>query len=330
MPGRPLFPIRERNGLWRFRTLTALEMYERYLSESSVVRSNVLVPNDKLVALPSEMLSGICGCFPMDRDTSIELSMMLDSFKNLRSENIGANDAATGSFAANLQNHPGLSINPNNASTFQTSYKAHDVNDLRITERAEYRKNKGKATKCADWWGQPGETLPLKKEDASCYRESFKQHSFEEIRQNFNVLPIAGKSNPSNNGASAFPNSNIVNSSPSDRHPLGFQESWVQFRMKKPVSEDGGKHYDILTGQQLGRAPSGVYDPTKRANRVSIDKLNAKQAGADRNYDIISNKETIPRFALGFSPVKLKTESRTSAIPALIDKSPLPAISQES
>ncbi|RKO88322.1 hypothetical protein BDK51DRAFT_35053, partial [Blyttiomyces helicus] len=40
---------------------------------------------------------------------------------------------------------------------------------------------------------------------------------------------------------------------------------------------------------EVSRPPSGVYDPGRRANRISIDKINSRVQGADRDYNIISN-----------------------------------------
>ncbi|KAI8803135.1 hypothetical protein BJ742DRAFT_830638 [Cladochytrium replicatum] len=154
------------------------------------------------------------------------------------------------------------------ASTFQVSYKVHDVKTFSKSKREEYVSNKEKASRAGEWWGQSIEKGALVR---SCYKESYPEHSTREILASYMMIPTAGTSNlPLNNpgGGYNFP-------------------SWIQYRMKKQVVDDS-KHYDILTGKELVQKPSGVFDPNRRANRVSIDKLNAKLS-LTRNYDIISN-----------------------------------------
>ncbi|KAJ3332869.1 hypothetical protein HDU76_012793 [Blyttiomyces sp. JEL0837] len=152
------------------------------------------------------------------------------------------------------------------ASTFQSSYLPHDVKSSRERERGEYVKNKGKAGKGGEWWGH----VESRFETSSCYRDSFKEHNYSTLRQREKGRELT-KDEEQN-----------------------FRNQWFQYRMKKPPTDDPGKHYDILTGQELSRIPSGVHQPGRRVGRVSIDKLNAEKYGLERGndkrtYNIISN-----------------------------------------
>ncbi|KAI8850494.1 hypothetical protein BC829DRAFT_388836, partial [Chytridium lagenaria] len=159
------------------------------------------------------------------------------------------------------------------SSTFQASYMPHDVKTARELERVEYAKNKGKAGKGGEWWGHDENKF----ETNSCYRDSFKEHNYRLLRTNLEA-PVAGKGN----------------TKPID--DTQFRQKWFQYRMRKPPTDDPGKHYDILTGKEIERTPAGVYAPGRRAGRVSIDKINnaEQQAGERRNYNIISNAPLNP------------------------------------
>ncbi|KAJ3212653.1 hypothetical protein HDU67_003681 [Dinochytrium kinnereticum] len=144
------------------------------------------------------------------------------------------------------------------------------VKASRDVERAEYAKNKGKAGKGGEWWGHD----ESKFETNSCYRDSFKEHNYKLMRMTALEEKVAGKGNMGK---------------PFDENQL--RQKWFQYRMRKPPTDDPGKHYDILTGKEMERTPSGMYHPGRRAGRISIDKINAEQQGGGdrRNYNIISN-----------------------------------------
>ncbi|KAJ3104114.1 hypothetical protein HDU96_009055 [Phlyctochytrium bullatum] len=140
----------------------------------------------------------------------------------------------------------------------------------REVERVEYVKNKGKAGKGGEWWVHDENSTHFT--TSSCYRDSFKEHNYRALRQTSLEVPVAGKGNMGK---------------PFDENQ--FRQKWFQYRMRKPPTDDPGKHYDILTGKEIDRLPSGVFQPGKRAGRISIDKINEKQQGSDRKYNIISN-----------------------------------------
>ncbi|KAJ3193038.1 hypothetical protein HK101_005558 [Irineochytrium annulatum] len=150
------------------------------------------------------------------------------------------------------------------ASTFQSSFMPHDVKASREAERGEYVKNKGKAGKGGEWWGHVEDKFDTK----SCYRESFKEHNYKVIRVSSLEVPTAGKGQ--------------LNRLSDEEQ---FRRQWFQYRMKKPPADDIGKHYDILTGKEMVRAPTGVFQPGRSAGRVSIDKMNSENG----RYNIISN-----------------------------------------
>ncbi|KAI8806536.1 hypothetical protein BJ742DRAFT_870435 [Cladochytrium replicatum] len=154
--------------------------------------------------------------------------------------------------------------------------RLREVKTFSKSKREEYVSNKEKASRAGEWWGQPIEKGALVR---SCYKESYPEHSTREILASYMMVPTAGTPNIRLNnpgGGFSFP-------------------TWIQYRMKKQVVDDS-KHYDILTakyllgnkGKELVSKPSGIFDPNRRANRVSIDKINAKLS-VTRNYDIISN-----------------------------------------
>ncbi|TPX73548.1 hypothetical protein CcCBS67573_g05178 [Chytriomyces confervae] len=144
--------------------------------------------------------------------------------------------------------------------------------------------------------------LPHNLEPSSCYKDSFKEHNYKALRSitymDPKLKPVLNQQGANNNGVS---NNNNYGNSSADFDKI-FQKQWIQYRMRKPPVEESGKHYDILTGRELGPPPPGAHGPGKRAGRVSIDKLNALKYGADRSggdgkrsYNIISNAP-LPTF----------------------------------
>ncbi|KAJ3096667.1 hypothetical protein HDU97_005697 [Phlyctochytrium planicorne] len=131
------------------------------------------------------------------------------------------------------RHHNGVELTPDGkiASTFQSSYMPHDVKASRDVEKIEYAKNKGKAGKGGEWWGHD----ESKFETNSCYRDSFKEHNYRLLRMNNADGPVAGKGNI----AKAFDENQ-------------FRTKWFQYRMRKPPTDDPGKHYDILTANSCG------------------------------------------------------------------------------
>ncbi|KAI8618598.1 hypothetical protein BC830DRAFT_912963 [Chytriomyces sp. MP71] len=159
------------------------------------------------------------------------------------------------------------------------------VKQTREIERIEYTKNKGRNGSGGEWWGH----VEAKFEPSSCYKDSFKHHDYKSLRSitysdsRGNAPPPLAGSQQDNSAAAEV--------------ERAFQKQWSKYRMRKPPAEEVGKHFDILTGRDLGPSPPGVHIPGRRAGRVSIDKLNAIKYGIDkshgedgkRNYDIISN-----------------------------------------
>jgi hypothetical protein len=87
-----------------------------------------------------------------------------------------------------------------------------------------------------------------------------------------------------------------------------FRNKWLQYRMKKPPKEDGGKNYNILTGIYPFEIYFSFYvrlintfflggdidrpAAPRHIGRVSIEKINNIRFGTDgdkRTYNIISN-----------------------------------------
>ncbi|KAJ3416989.1 hypothetical protein HDV05_007471 [Chytridiales sp. JEL 0842] len=151
-------------------------------------------------------------------------------------------------------------------STFKASYMPHDVKTARATERGEYVKNKGKAGKGGDWWGH----VETKFEANSCYRDSFKEHDYAQLRSG---LSDAGRKSLTNAGAQKQTQQVDM---------ANFRNKWFEHRMRKPPADDPGKHYDILTGRELNRVPFQA----RRVARLSGSKMGEKEK---RNYNIISN-----------------------------------------
>ncbi|KND02023.1 uncharacterized protein SPPG_02527 [Spizellomyces punctatus DAOM BR117] len=177
---------------------------------------------------------------------------------------------------ANAFNDPILS------STTKASYKPLDVKTLAKEERQEYQKNKGRARVAGEWWGQQIEKDATK----TNYHDSYKQHNYAEWLKSVATLPVAGNKSGTGNATKNSATEKVQTPAPSEQtDPLSV---WFQHRVKKPVKEDPGKAFDILTGTPLNSIASD-----RRANRISFDKINAKQA-RDRNYDIISNQIYVP------------------------------------
>ncbi|KAJ3389668.1 hypothetical protein HDU80_011437 [Chytriomyces hyalinus] len=196
------------------------------------------------------------------------------------------------------KSEPDSALNAKPQSTFNSSFLPHNVKQIRDAERLEYNKNKGRNGKGGEWWGH----VEAKLEPSSCYKDSFKEHNYKALRSitymDPKLKPVLNQQGANNNGVS---NNNNYGNSSADFDKI-FQKQWIQYRMRKPPVEESGKHYDILTGRELGPPPPGAHGPGKRAGRVSIDKLNALKYGADRSggdgkrsYNIISNAP-LPTF----------------------------------
>ncbi|KAI9091764.1 hypothetical protein DFS34DRAFT_634820 [Phlyctochytrium arcticum] len=170
------------------------------------------------------------------------------------------------------------------ASTTRSDYKPLDVSKVRKEERIEYQKNKGKARVAGEWWSQQGS----KDQSHTNYHDSYQRHNYAEWMKRIETLPIAG--NRSGVGTPASGGNGLPGSSPSILpvlKPKDPMANWNAHRVKKPIRDDFGKNYDILTGTQLQSMPG-----SRGANRVSFDKISARQ-GRDRNYDIISNMQYV-------------------------------------
>lgn len=134
-------------------------------------------------------------------------------------------------------------------------------------ERDQYIKNKSRSNQGGDWWvtKTEGEQQPL---------------SFSSSKK-------------SQKGGSAdhdIPSTRLATFSKGDIQ--GEPQVWLAHRRKKAIDRDYGKHFNILTGLESLSAPSGRYDPTKNAKRISVDKIeNAQRELQGRYYNIISNEE---------------------------------------
>ncbi|KAJ3203974.1 hypothetical protein HDU82_006163 [Entophlyctis luteolus] len=142
------------------------------------------------------------------------------------------------------------------ATQVNTEHTYHRVKVSREADRAEYLKNKGRN-------GKAGEL----------------KHNYKELR----TTVFSRKTTH-------------VPKVPNDKDfDKAFQKQWYQYRMRKPQTDDSGRHYDILTVEDItaGREHGAIVSPHRGyAGRISIDKLNAQKYGTtdgERNFNIISN-----------------------------------------
>lgn len=167
-------------------------------------------------------------------------------------------------------------------STFQASYRLQDIQSIKLADyRQDYARNKSNSAKGGEWSIQEPKspTAQSAPNVKSCYRDSYKFHDLKDVRETMSASTHYRKCHNGTQGENEFQ-----------------LNEWFQYRMKKPQKDDPGKHYDILTGIELNRAPSGIYDPHRKANRVSFEKMNERNQGRNRNYNIISNQVEPARY----------------------------------